>query len=74
MKLVWLAKSVEYLFALALLVLGLIELVLRATVMLLAIPATFWAGFFIYVDNHPADFKDLMTPVCFRLAERIVSS
>ncbi len=63
----------KYLALSFVLALGLIELALRATILVCIIIVTLIVPFCFYVDDHPADFKDLMTPVAFKLAERIVA-
>lgn len=55
------------------LALGLVELALRLVALGCLLVLTMLIGVFIYADDHPADFKDLMTPVCFKLAERLVA-
>ncbi len=55
------------------LALGLVELALRLTALGCLLVLTMLIGVFWYVSEKPADFKDLLTPVCFKLAERLVA-
>ncbi len=62
----------KYLALIFLVALGLVELALRVIALACIIVVTLFFGVYLYVDNHPADFKDLMTPVCFKIAEWLV--
>lgn len=67
------ASIVKYFALLPLLALGIVELALRIVGLACLTVLTLWIGVFCYVDDNPSDFKDLMTPVCFKLAERLVA-
>lgn len=55
------------------LVLGIVELMIRLTALACLLPLTFLVGVFAYVDDHPQDFRDLLEPVCFKLADKLVA-